>query len=1318
MRKKKTILRMFLIPLSVVMLLQAAVAFGAVHIGGTVKHLDEYSVGIMEQIVKNRNLILSNNMTHQWTDISGEYGIANSCFEEILEERNLTLREFMEDEEAKNELLKQLLLPGLDILRRNGVNGVYFVLADGLKEPQKEKGNEVYKCSGIYFRDSDPYVNPKDYSDLLMERGNYEFSHELGIPFDTSWTSRFNFQRDGLLEADNFFYKPYNAAVANPKAKEENLAYWGSTFYLENNKQKDSYSMISYSIPLISEGRVYGVMGIEISTSVISGLLPVQELNAGDHSGYLMAQFDDDGNLIPFFLSGLILKRNMTASQPLKLQETEYAGLYQIDMQEKGADYYAQVIPFSIYNPNTPFINNGWVLMGVQSGDSLFGMGSRVTRNIALAVLISLAVGITSICLLMHYLTRPITQLAAWIRDNKEDGPGDYGKTEIAEIRALYDAVSDLTEKQKTAEAKAEEEKERYLLALQSSTDIIYTYNVEDNSVDIYNLLADGKKSGLGTHISNLTESIQQSKILYDGDRQMMKKMFLRLDEKFELDFRALTEKNGWQWMEISGKTICDVSGRKSKVIGSIRNIQEQKEKEQMESKAARVDPVTGLYREKVGQEIIKAEAQLGRTGFMLLMDLDKFQEMNDGYGIEFGDSILEEIGIFILKLKSELEKSGKRIIAVRAGGDEILMWLRGFEKQEILGIFNRLNHMLSRLCDRGELDISVTAAAAFLDGKQEDYARMIERLRTALGYGKRRRKSQLTFCEDVPESECIEKRDYNEIASNGNVRALNMVTRVFNLFDRGGQVGPIISVLFAKLGGTYRVSDILMADIRWDFNASGIYKQWHQQEDAEEDTAVYHFKAGAMERCSGHFVSGYVKFEENTVFTTEERRILHIPLKAPGLCIPMYDGGKLMGAVSFIRKAEHSDWSVEECSELQEVVKIIETNINRERYDLASRAKSDFLSRMSHEIRTPMNAIIGMTAIAMDRAKQEEGVKECLIKIDQSSQYLLSLINDILDMSKIESGKMKLACNNGSIMKMAEEIDDLMESQMRQKNITCIRDIQVENPWVYADLMRLKQVIINLFSNAVKFTNEGGQIRFSVYEQKMERRQPEDRNEAEFFFAVEDNGIGISPQNRERIFNAFEQAEDDTAAAYGGTGLGLSISSRLVRMMGGEIGLESREGEGSRFSFTLRFIRAEEPGTSVLPGQNTGEYDFTGRRILLVEDNVLNTEIAKTLLEMHGFIVDTAGNGKEGVDKFAEASEGTYCVILMDIRMPVMDGLEAAKTIRRMARRDAQSVPIIAMTANAFDEDTKKSIESGMNGHLAKPVDIQELLRVIQEVL
>ncbi len=271
MRKKKTILRMFLIPLSVVMLLQAAVAFGAVHIGGTVKHLDEYSVGIMEQIVKNRNLILSNNMTHQWTDISGEYGIANSCFEEILEERNLTLREFMEDEEAKNELLKQLLLPGLDILRRNGVNGVYFVLADGLKEPQKEKGNEVYKCSGIYFRDSDPYVNPKDYSDLLMERGNYEFSHELGIPFDTSWTSRFNFQRDGLLEADNFFYKPYNAAVANPKAKEENLAYWGSTFYLENNKQKDSYSMISYSIPLISEGRVYGVMGIEISTSVISG---------------------------------------------------------------------------------------------------------------------------------------------------------------------------------------------------------------------------------------------------------------------------------------------------------------------------------------------------------------------------------------------------------------------------------------------------------------------------------------------------------------------------------------------------------------------------------------------------------------------------------------------------------------------------------------------------------------------------------------------------------------------------------------------------------------------------------------------------------------------------------------------------------------------------------------------------------------------------------------------------------------------------------------------------------------------------------------
>ena len=611
-----------------------------------------------------------------------------------------------------------------------------------------------------------------------------------------------------------------------------------------------------------------------------------------------------------------------------------------------------------------------------------------------------------------------------------------------------------------------------------------------------------------------------------------------------------------------------------------------------------------------------------------------------------------------------------------------------------------------------------MTAAVISIGAGPGSYAGIAEKLRAALAYGKKRRKSQLTFCEEVPESECTEKRDYNEIASNGNVRALNMVTRVFNLFDRGGRVGPIVSVLFAKMGTNYNASDILMADIRWDFNASGVYRQWHRDEDAVADTMVYHFKNHDLEHCSRQFVSGYVRFSEEGPFTLEERRILHIADGASGVCIPMYDGGKLMGAVNFIRKLEQRQWNDGECSELQEVVKIIETNINRERYDLASRAKSDFLSRMSHEIRTPMNAIIGMTSIAMEREEKKEEIGDCLVKISQSSQYLLSLINDILDMSKIESGKMKLACDSGSIIKLVDEIGDLMENQMSKKNITYIREIQVEHPWVYADLMRLKQVIINLLSNAVKFTGEGGRIKLSVCERIQDNDRPGENAGVEICFAVEDNGIGISPENRKRIFNAFEQAEDYTAAVYGGTGLGLSISSRLVRMMGGEIELESREGQGSRFSFSLRFAASEEPEETFTTEPDDAAYDFSGCRILLVEDNELNTEIAKTLLEMHGFTVDTAANGREGVEKFAGAAEGAYSLILMDIRMPVMDGLEATREIRRMNRADAQSVPIIAMTANAFDEDMRKSIKSGMNGHLAKPVDVKELLSAVKNVL
>lgn len=1323
--KKKNIFRKFIIPLALILFAQAVVAYGTLWLGGTTGYLEEYSAGIMEQIVKNRNLILENSMIHRWTDISNECHTVNSYLEQISEEKNIREDDFLNNSEAKQELLDEMLLPSINMLRRTGVNGVYIILADGLSEmEQDQNGESVYKCSGIYFRDSDAYVNPKDYSDLLMIRGAYEFSHKLNIPFDSVWTTKFNLKEQQKKDADNFFFKPYTAALENPYASPLDLGYWGKVFSLEGESESDGYRMVSYSMPLMTEsGYVYGVMGIELSVSALDNLLPEKELNGGAQSGYVLAEYQDDGSLVPFYSKGAAIKRNVALEAPMQLESTNYRALYRLKgVSENKHNFYANIVPFSMYNLHTPFANNGWALVGIQNENALFGIGDRIMGNVLLVIAGALLLGFLCIYILMNRLIKPITDLAEWIRTDKRSPVKDYKETNILEIDDLYEAIYDMTDKQKIAEATAFEEKERYLIALQSSTDIIFTYNIEEDSMELLDLMT-GDKNGKKTLITNLVKSIRENKHVYDVDRRMIERIFVRQDEGFKIHFRYHLNAKGFMWMELSGKAIHDASGKKVKIIGSIRNVHEQKMKEQMENKATRIDMVTGLYREEIGQRIISAEVEIGREGYLVLMDLDKFKEMNEQYGIDFGDAVLEEIGSYILKLKHSLEKSGKRIVAVRVGGDEILLWMRGFEHNELNAFFERFYGFMKQLCENGKFECSVTIVALWLSGKSENYSQLTDLVCASMYYCKRRRPGCLTMDQEIPvlelRSEHSEKRSFNEIASLGSTKKLNLVTKAFTLFERGNQVTPVISVLFAKLGEAYKASDIILTEIRRDFNTSNVFSQWHVREGAERDTQIFHFGEEELYTCVKKLENGAVLFGEEDGLTERERWILHIPIGLSGYCVPMYDNRTLTRVISFLRYPEQRSWSDEVLGEIQEIVRIIETNISRERYDLASRAKSDFLSRMSHEIRTPMNAIIGMTTIARSSREKPDEIDNCLQKIDRSSHYLLGLINDILDMSKIESGKMRLSLADDDMLTFLQEISDLMGDQFREKQIVYTQYCDMSNTWVQADFMRLKQIIINLLGNALKFTPSGGTVTFVVEERDWKNAvYGAEEGETGIYFEVTDTGIGITEENQKRIFDSFEQAENSTAVSYGGTGLGLSISSRLVHMMGGEIHLESEEGKGSRFSFFIKLKKAADQNAAIQTELLCEEQDFTGKVVLMIEDNELNTEIATTLLEMCGFRVETADNGLRGLEAFKCSVPDYYDLILMDIRMPVMDGLEATKAIRRLDRPDAQTVPIIAMTANAFDEDMKKSIDSGMDGHLAKPVDVKELLKVAGQAI
>ena len=378
-----------------------------------------------------------------------------------------------------------------------------------------------------------------------------------------------------------------------------------------------------------------------------------------------------------------------------------------------------------------------------------------------------------------------------------------------------------------------------------------------------------------------------------------------------------------------------------------------------------------------------------------------------------------------------------------------------------------------------------------------------------------------------------------------------------------------------------------------------------------------------------------------------------------------------------------------------------------------ASKAKTDFLANMSHDIRTPMNAIIGITTLMKNELHQPEKLAEHLGKLENSGQLLLGIINDILDMSRIESGKTTLNVEKMNLPQQISQLDSIIRQQAGQRRQTFTVNTHLQHENVLADPNRLNRVLMNILSNAVKYTPTGGHIRFEVDE------LPRNEHYARYRFVVQDDGIGMSEAYQKTLFDPFTREERSGTNKVQGTGLGMAITKNIVDLMGGSINVESTTGKGTRFEVVLEFpIDAEAdtvPEAQVLPEEEEETSPLSGMKFLCAEDNAINAEILEMLLEANGASCTICSNGQEIVDAFASVKPGEYDMILMDVQMPVMDGLEATRRIRSGENPLGRIIPILAMTANAFLEDMQKSREAGMDEHLSKPVDIAALEQTVK---
>ena len=766
-----------------------------------------------------------------------------------------------------------------------------------------------------------------------------------------------------------------------------------------------------------------------------------------------------------------------------------------------------------------------------------------------------------------------------------------------------------------------------------------------------------------------------------------------------------LTVKNSWCRVTMSAVEYGE-NGQNGTVLGIIEDITKEQTMAMALEEAKSRDLLTGLWNREAGTRIAQeymAKKPLGERCALMLLDMDNFTRINQEEGVAFANAVLQEVADI---LRAETEPDD---IRVRMGGDEFMLVLKGRGKAGATVTGPRIAARVRELLLQSDKDISISVSIGMCATEVVDeYSGLYRCAESTLKYVKENCQGNAACYLDTSNElgEMLtdlytEKHQLNTIEQGLTEQREDLVSFALDLLGKARNLNDAVQLLFARLGKTYGLDRVSLLDVDRDYLTCRFSYQWARDKTDLMMHKTFYITREQYEQWPGQFdPSG---LNRHAVYDESSMSCLQAAI---------WNQGMFAGILSFEVKADGYSWNDEQRKLLEELSKIIPSFVMKARADAVSQAKTDFLSRMSHEIRTPLNAIVGMTAIARNVVDHRDRVLECLDKLETSNQYLISLINDILDMSRIESGKMELNVQPMDMEDFVRSLEGMMRPQAEQKGLRFI----VENRCcqglaLVTDRLRLEQVLINIIGNAVKFTGEGGDVVFSI--------TPEERCSGgqRLTFSVKDTGIGIASEALDSIFNAFEQAEKNTSVRYGGTGLGLAISSRLVQMMGGTLGVRSVLGEGSEFYFTLTLPIGKLDGET--PRSREPEHhDFHGRRLLIVEDNPLNQEIAQSLLEMEGFLVETAENGQAALDAFGSHEPGYYDAVLMDIRMPVMDGIEATRRIRTMERPDSRTIPIIAMTANAFDQDSRKSLDSGMNGHLSKPIRVEELLGMLDACL
>lgn len=1288
-------MEIFIWPVLGTVLLQGIIIFLVLVCSGVKPGMEELIVRMDNHAVENRQVLLENDMNQRWRSIADESSMLETKLKRTLQAQEIEVTDFLSDEQAQSAYLQTVFPELVRALQYHAANGVFLILAN---DSPLESAAEY---AGFFVRDSDPENYADSNDDLMLERGEKQLAHQLEISFDRSWTAHFSFLGKSQRSADDFFYEPYAAALSHRDADMKDLGYWAKPFILEDHYM-DNHQMLTYSVPLCYENTVYAVLGVEISISSISDYFQVQELDSSLNAGYALLVKDGAGVYEAILGKGTLYEAAIRGRNQLQFVKQDDAELYLVAGATVGEQkIYAIQKPLNLYENNVPYEQTEWVLCGLVSEDSVYGMGQQLYGTMLAAILASTWLAAILVFCMVRYITQPVYRLVESVRGGVA-GIHHFAQSNILEIDELHTVVENLTDAQLQTEKQLLEEKERYRIAVESSHDLFFTFRRKERLLEIVN---SGGSDGVWD-CSEHPEFLYNRTAIHPDDQVRVFQIAESKPQMLNIDFRLRapqTEK--YVWVNLYGSYIHDENGENARIVGCVHNVSQRKQLEEEKRKKQIFDATTEFYRLRYGLEAVQETREQMPDGVLLLLDVVDFTHINEQYGLVFGDLLMEQLARLVIQQCKEHQLS--EVLSMRAGADQLLLWFPAQEPQRFYPFLLAVRAQFSDFTDKAYLALDVRFGLTRVE-KTMEITEAIRQTKRALAEAKFLNKPFLCY-EDLSTQRRMEipVEEFDEIDSFEQLRRMSLSSIAINLFDRGKETRVILDLLARKLHEIYQMEHLLITEFSPEYLANALTYQWKVQKSMPN-----------VVRCSNAQYLQFLEEEAMQEAVPLVPEMSELPLlgaffddaEPHGVVFHMKDNGQYAGSILFLGIASELLYDDVQQKTFDELGSIIQNRLNLERHDLFAQAKSEFLARMSHEIRTPMNGIIGMTKIALQEKQTTERRLDCLRKIERSSNYLLGLLNDILDMSKIESGKMRLVCEPCDLKKMAQEVSMLVEAKLREKQMVYSAEIELEHTWFLCDELRINQVLVNLLGNAVKYSNQGGHICLTV------REMSHAEGTSEVYFAVSDDGIGIAPEKQELIFQQFEQADDSEHARKQGTGLGLAISSRIVSMMDSQIQLKSAPQQGSTFSFTL--VLEPVNHTEALAEEELETLCFAGRRVLTVEDNVLNMEIIHTILAEYGMIIEEAYDGKEAVQLVENTPPNYFDLVLMDIMMPVMNGLEAAQAIRSLPREDCKTLPIIAMSANAFDEDVKRSLASGMNGHLSKPVNIPQLERMLAAVL